>query len=71
MKYQNVTDTPGENSYFLVFNLTDTPQTRETVVTLCNNLSGILRSIRNRFPKLEVSCGGCVAKTVSGCGQTP
>ncbi|MCG6396200.1 hypothetical protein K6U71_17485, partial [Vibrio alginolyticus] len=56
MKYQNVTDTPGENSYFLVFNLTDTPQTRETVVTLCNNLSGILRSIRNRFPKLEVSC---------------
>ncbi|WP_413491819.1 Dyp-type peroxidase [Morganella psychrotolerans] len=56
MKYQDVTDQPGENAYFLVFNLTENSQTRDKVVTLCNNLSGILRSMRTRYPALEVSC---------------
>ncbi|OBU12465.1 Dyp-type peroxidase [Morganella psychrotolerans] len=56
MKYQDVTNQPGENAYFLVFNLTENSQTRDKVVTLCNNLSGMLRSMRTRYPALEVSC---------------
>lgn len=56
MDYQDVTKTPGENSYFLVFNLVDSIETKPTVLGFCSELSGMLRSMRNRFPALEVSC---------------
>lgn len=56
MKYQDVTKSPCENAYFLVFNLKDTPETRPVLIDLCNNLSGLLRSMRTRFPELETSC---------------
>ncbi len=56
MKYQDVTKTPGENSYFLVFNLLDKEKNRDELVSFCNNLSGLIRSMRTRFPALETSC---------------
>ncbi len=56
MKYQDVTKTPGENSYFLVFNLINSHKTRDTLIDLCNNLSGLIRSMRTRFPAYETSC---------------
>ncbi|HGD3318979.1 TPA: Dyp-type peroxidase [Proteus mirabilis] len=56
MKYQDVTKTPCENAYFLVFNLINSSETRPTLIDFCNNLSGLLRSMRTRFPELDVSC---------------
>lgn len=56
MKYQDVTKTPGENSYFLVFNIVDKQKHRDQLVSFCNNLSGLIRSMRTRFPALETSC---------------
>lgn len=56
MKHQEVIAQPGENCYFMVFNLLDAAKDREVVVDLCNNLSGMIRSMKNRFPELEVSC---------------
>lgn len=56
MKYQDVTKSPCENAYFLVFNLIGSPDTRSTLIDFCNNLSGIIRSMRTRFPELETSC---------------
>ncbi len=56
MKYQDVTKSPSENAYFLVFNLVELPETRATLIDFCNNFSGLIRSIRNRFPELEASC---------------
>lgn len=56
MKYQDVTKTPGESSYFLVFNLVDVDKNRDGLIDFFNNLSGIIRSMRTRFPALETSC---------------
>lgn len=63
MKYQDVTKTPGENSFFIVFNLVELDfnpieqaKLRGKLITFCNNLSGLVRSMHTRFPDLEVSC---------------
>ena len=56
MKYQDVTKSPSENSYFLVFNITDKDKYRDELVEFCNNFSGLIRSMRTRFPALETSC---------------
>ncbi|WP_109409763.1 Dyp-type peroxidase [Proteus genomosp. 4] len=56
MKYQDVTKSPCENAYFLVFNLTHSPENREILIDFCNNFSGLIRSMRTRFPELETSC---------------
>lgn len=56
MKYQDVTKSPCENAYFLVFNLIHSPENREILIDLCNNFSGLIRSMRTRFPELETSC---------------
>ncbi|MGO2106748.1 MAG: Dyp-type peroxidase [Proteus vulgaris] len=56
MKYQDVTKSPYENAYFLVFNLTLLPESRRILIDFCNNFSGLIRSMRTRFPELETSC---------------
>ncbi|QPN91257.1 Dyp-type peroxidase [Proteus vulgaris] len=56
MKYQDVTKSPCENAYFLVFNFIHSPENREILIDLCNNFSGLIRSMRTRFPELETSC---------------
>lgn len=56
MKYQDVTKSPCENAYFLVFNLTLLPESRRILIDFCNNFSGLIRSMRTRFPELETSC---------------
>ncbi|MBG2876998.1 Dyp-type peroxidase [Proteus alimentorum] len=56
MKYQDVTKSPCENAYFLVFNLTHSPENRDLLIDFCNNFSGLIRSMRTRFPELETSC---------------
>ncbi|MBQ0213917.1 Dyp-type peroxidase [Proteus vulgaris] len=56
MKYQDVTKSPCENAYFLVFNLTHSPENRKILIDFCNNFSGLIRSMRTRFPELETSC---------------
>lgn len=56
MKYQDVTKSPCENAYFLVFNLNYSPENRDILIDFCNNFSGLIRSMRTRFPELETSC---------------
>lgn len=56
MKYQDVTKSPCENAYFLVFNLNYSPENRDILIDFCNNFSGLIRSMKTRFPELETSC---------------
>ena len=55
MRPQNVTDKPGENAIFMVFGLTESENTIETVKELCDRFPVIIRSMRNRFPDHEIS----------------
>ena len=55
MNSQGVTEKPGENAIFMVFGLLDKEDTTEKVKELCGNFAAIVRSMRNRFPQLEVS----------------
>ncbi|EEG85726.1 hypothetical protein PROPEN_02534 [Proteus penneri ATCC 35198] len=41
---------------FLVFNLNYSPENRDILIDFCNNFSGLIRSMRTRFPELETSC---------------
>lgn len=56
MNYQDVTKTPGENSFFLVFNFINPVQDREDLISFFNNFSGLVRSMRVRFSQYEPSC---------------
>ncbi|TBM29300.1 Dyp-type peroxidase [Hafnia paralvei] len=56
MSHFDVTNGPGENAFFLVFNLMDTVETQNTLIDFCSEFSAISRSMRNRFPELEISC---------------
>ena len=55
MRPQNVTDKPGENALFMVFELLKKENTVETVKDLCERFPVIIRSMRNRFPEQEIS----------------
>lgn len=55
MKIQNVVDKPGENAFFLVYKLIDTPETVGKVKSLCGNFAAFARSMKNRYPDLEVN----------------
>ena len=56
MKIQNVVDKPGENAFFLVYKLIDTPETVEKVKGLCGSFAALARSMKNRYPDLGVNC---------------
>lgn len=56
MHTQNVVGRPGENAFFLVYRLKDTPTTVDTVKQLCSNFAALARSMQNRYPDLEVNC---------------
>ena len=56
MKIQNVVDKPGENAFFLVYKLIDTPETVGKVKGLCGSFAALARSMNNRYPDLGVNC---------------
>lgn len=56
MKAQDVTNAPGEYAIFMVFELAAAEGAAGPVKDLCGNVSALVRSIRGRFPDLEVSC---------------
>jgi len=53
--HQAVTDKPGENALFIVYGLLDTPNTQERVKEVCTSFSAIVRSMKIRYPELEIS----------------
>jgi len=53
--HQAVTDKPGENALFIVYGLLDTPNTEERVKEICVCFSAIVRSMKIRYPELEIS----------------
>ena len=53
---QDVAGKQGENVIFIVYTLKDTPETLDKVKDVCANFSGMIRSMRNRFPELMFSC---------------
>jgi putative iron-dependent peroxidase len=53
---QDVTQTPGEYAMFMVLGVHDGSGVFEKVKNLCGGLAAIVRSMRNRFPDLEISC---------------
>lgn len=55
MNYQDVTKTPSENSFFLVFNFVNPTQDRSKIIAFLNGFSGLTRSMRIRFPQYEPS----------------
>jgi putative iron-dependent peroxidase len=56
MKLQDVTQTPGEYAIFMVLGLHNEKIAAKKVKTLCGSFAAIVRSMRNRFPDLEISC---------------
>ena len=48
---QDVAGKQGENVIFIVYTLKDTPETLDKVKDVCANFSGMIRSMRNRFPE--------------------
>ena len=52
---QDVAGKQGENVIFIVYTLKDTPETLDKVKDVCANFSGMIRSMRNRFPELMFS----------------
>lgn len=55
LNHQEVTDKPGENALFIVYTLKNEKNTNEIVKDLCANLRAITRSMKNRYPNLEIS----------------
>ena len=53
---QDVAGKQGENVIFIVYNLTDSPDTVDKVKDVCANFSAMIRSMRNRFPDMQFSC---------------
>ena len=53
---QDVTTKPGANALFMVFALLDGEDAVSQVRGLCASFGAIQRSMRNRFPEMEVSC---------------
>ena len=53
---QDVTAKPGANALFMVFALQDGQEAVSQVKGLCADFGAIQRSMRNRFPDMEISC---------------
>ena len=56
MKPQDVLNTPGEYAMFMVLGLVDNDGASEKVRGLCGVLTAYTRSMRTRYPDLDVSC---------------
>ncbi|CZE50160.1 Dyp-type peroxidase [Campylobacter geochelonis] len=52
---QAVTSAPGEHAKFMVLSINDSKDSDEKVKNLTSNFSALVRSMRNRYPDLEVS----------------
>ena len=50
---QSVTAHPGENVIFIVYKITDTPETLDKIKDVCSNFAGLTRSIQNRFQEAQ------------------
>ncbi|WP_333804955.1 Dyp-type peroxidase [Sulfurospirillum sp.] len=55
INHQAVTDKPGESALFIVYGLRDTQESFEKVKDLCGSFSAIVRSMKGRYPELEIS----------------
>lgn len=55
INHQAVTDKPGENALFMVYGLLDSTDTKEKVQDVCGSFSAIVRSMKGRYPELEIS----------------
>lgn len=55
INHQAVTDKPGENALFMVYGLLDSSDTKEKVQDVCGSFSAIVRSMKGRYPDLEIS----------------
>lgn len=55
INHQAVTDKPGENALFMVYGLLDRSDTKEKVQDVCGSFSAIVRSMKGRYPELEIS----------------
>lgn len=55
INHQAVTDKPGENALFIVYKLLDKASTINNVKELCGNFAAIVKSMKNRFPSLDIS----------------
>lgn len=52
---QDVTAHPGDNAIFIVYGIKYNDQTIDKVNDVCSNFTGLIRSMRNRFPEDEFS----------------
>lgn len=48
---QDVVGKAGKNAIFIVYNLLDKDETLDCIKDVCGNLSGLIRSMQNRFPE--------------------
>ncbi|MFV0481632.1 MAG: Dyp-type peroxidase [Campylobacteraceae bacterium] len=55
LSHQAVTDKPGENALFMVYGLIDKKDTTEKVKELCSTFAAVVRSMKGRYPELEIS----------------
>lgn len=52
---QDVTERAGENAIFIVYGLRQVPDAVEKVKDVCSNFTGLIRSMRKRFPEAQFS----------------
>ncbi|WP_418187460.1 Dyp-type peroxidase [Aliarcobacter lanthieri] len=55
INHQSVTDKPGESALFIVYNVLDNKDTNKKIKDLCSNFAAIIRSMKGRYPELEIS----------------
>ena len=55
MTIQDITHGPGEHAIFMVYGLAEGHEAEDAVKDLCGSFSAIIKSMRNRFPRLEIS----------------
>ena len=56
MRSQDVTKTPGEHAFFMIFGLAGGDDAVGAVKDLCGKIDFVARSLRNRFPGSDASC---------------
>ena len=56
MHSQDVTRAPGSVALFMVLGLLDADAAADQTKTLCGNIAALVRSMRNRFPDMDISC---------------
>ena len=53
--HQAVTEKPGENALFIVYELLNMPQTAACMKALCGSFGALVRSLKGRYPEDEIS----------------